>query len=305
MAMATGLGVRPKTLHATSVALADMDGPLTFETLFRMTLHRRVEQWEPGGKVRLHTGVDILPHTVFATADPDPVAAFRTTARRTARLAVAEGVAFPISTALRLAEAKLVAAPGALADALPGVERPRLDALARLLDGFGNQARIAIVNPAADPVGWCLDRASGSLFGVLSDGSGGGAEVAEITRIFDQIDNVLTMAGIYDDIASMLGFGSLSLAGGVWLQLEAAKLKKLKAATIAIATMGDGTDPNIRALLDLNEAICTVLQEIALEALPHVLGRFGVAEAEELAAIMSIADGEYNLVTSHGIVCGS
>ncbi len=303
-ALATGLGVRPKTLHATSVALDDADGPLTFETIFRMTLHRRVAQWEPGGTVRTRTSVDILPHTVFATTDPDPVAAFGRTARRTARLAFAEGVGFAQSTAHSLASASLVAAPGAIADALPGVAKAKVDALARLMDGYGNQGRIAVVDKAATPAGWLVDRASGSLFGVLGDSSGGGAEVAEINRIFDQIDNVLTMAGVYDDIAALLGFGSLSLAGGVWLQLEAAKLKKLKAATIAIATMGDGTDPNLRELLDLNNAICSVLQEIGQEIGPALLGRIGITSAEEILHAIAAGDGLMQLATSHGIVCG-
>jgi hypothetical protein len=124
-AFAKGLVARPRTLHVTSVPLEDADGPVTFETIFRMTLHRRVELPEPGGAMRLHTGVDILPQTVFATADPDPVAAFRATARRTARLAIAERTAFEDSTATRLSNARLVAAPGAIFDALPGVERAR------------------------------------------------------------------------------------------------------------------------------------------------------------------------------------
>jgi hypothetical protein len=303
-ALATGLGVRPKTLHATSVALDDADGPLTFETILRMTLHRRVAQWEPGGTVRTRTSVDILPQTVFATTDPDPVAAFARTARRTARLAFAEGVGFAQSTARDLDKAQLVAAPGAILDVLPGIARPQVDALARLVDGFGSQPRIAVVDKAATPVGWFIDRASGSLFGVLGDSSGGAAEVAEINRIFDQIDNVLTMAGVYDDIAALLGFGSLSLAGGVWLQLEAAKLKKLKAATIAIATMGDGTDPNLRALLDLNNAICSVLQEIGQEVGPALLGRIGIPNVEELLHAIAAGDGLTQLATSHGIVCG-
>ncbi len=302
-ALATGLGVRPKTLHATSIALDDADGPLTFETILRMTLHSRVAKWETGGTARVHTGVDILPHTVFATADPDPAAAFASTARRTARLAFAEGVGFAQSTAHSLASAALVAAPGAIADALPGVAKPTVDALAKLVDGFGSQGRIAVVDKAATAAGWFVDRASGSMFGVLGDSSGGGAEVAEINRIFDQIDNALTMAGIYDDIAALLGFGSLSLAGGVWLQLEAAKLKKLKAATIAIATMGDGTDPNLRALLDLNGAICSVLQEIGQEIGPALLGRIGIANAEELLHAIAAGDGLMQLATSHGIVC--
>jgi hypothetical protein len=303
-ALATGLGVRPKTLHATSVALDDADGPLTFETILRMTLHRRVAQWEPGGTVRTRTSVDVLPHTVFATTDPDPVSAFARTARRTARLAFAEGVGFAQSTARSLDTASLVAAPGAIIDVLPGIARPQVVALARLIDNFGSQPRIAVVDKAATPAGWFIDRASGSLFGVLGDGSGGGAEVAEINRIFDQLDNVLTMAGVYDDIAALLGFGSLSLAGGVWLQLEAAKLKKLKAATIAIATMGDGTDPNLQALLDLNNAICTVLQEIAQEVGPALLGRIGIGSAEELLHAIAAGDGLLQLATSHGIVCG-
>jgi hypothetical protein len=286
------------------VALDDADGPLTFETIFRMTLHRRVAQWEPGGTVRTRTSVDILPQTVFATTDPDPAAAFARTARRTARLAFAEGVGFAQSTARSLDKAALVAAPGAILDVLPGIARPQVDALARLVDGFGSQSRIAVVDKAATPVGWFIDRASGSLFGVLGDSSGGGAEVAEINRIFDQIDNVLTMAGVYDDIAALLGFGSLSLAGGVWLQLEAAKLKKLKAATIAIATMGDGTDPNLTALLQLNDAICAVLQEIAQEVGPALLGRIGIPDAEELLHAIAAGDGLMSLVAGHGIACG-
>jgi hypothetical protein len=302
-ALATEFVARPTTLHATSVPLDDADGPLTFEMLFRMTLHSRVERSEPGGKVRLHTGVDILPHTVFATVDPNPAAAFRTTARRTARLALAEKVGFPQSTAARLEGASLVAVPGSVLDALPSVDRKLVDRLAGLLDRFGSQPRWAAVDAAADPVAWFVDRRSGSLFGVLPDGSGGAEEVAEITRVFDQIDHFFTIFGVYNDVAGLAGFGGLSLAGGAWLSLEAAKLKKLGAATLAIATLEDGSDPDLNDILGLSDLACEILQGVALDQLPDFIGSIGRFTAEEVASLLSIADGLHNLAAGEGLVC--
>jgi hypothetical protein len=68
--------------------------------------------------------------------------------------------------------------------------------------------------------------------------------------------------------------------------------------------MGDGTDPNLRALLDLNNAICSVLQEIGQEVGPALLGRIGIPNVEELLHAIAAGDGLMQLATSHGIVCG-
>jgi hypothetical protein len=307
-ALAKGIGARPRTLHATSVHLDDLDGPMTFETTFRMTLHTSIERPDPDAQnLHRHTGVDILPHTTFVTMDPDPVNAFATTARRTARLALAEAAAFPSSTIASLKSEQLVAAPGAIIDVLgpAGVERPKIDALAHVIDGFGSLPRIAIIPKSADLAGWYFDRGTGSMFGVLWNGAGGAEEVAEIKRVFDQIDRTLTMAGVYNDVAGLLGFGGLSLAGSVWAQFEAAKLKKLGAATIAIATLEDGSVPLPSDLLSLSELGCNVLQEIAMEALPSVIGRLGGEHPEEVAGIVSLTDGLQNLSPiNHGLVCG-
>ncbi|HEX2625931.1 MAG TPA: vWA domain-containing protein [Candidatus Limnocylindrales bacterium] len=307
-ALATGIGARPRTLHATSVPLDDGAGPLTFETIYRMTLHTSIERPDPDAQnLHRHTGVDILPHTTFATVDTDPVRAFQTTARRTARLALAEAAAFPSSTVASMQTEQPIVAPGAIIDVLTplGVERPKIDALARVIDGFGSQPRIAVIPKSADLAGWFIDRANGSLFGVLWNGAGGGEEVAEIRRVFDQIDRTLTMAGCYNDVATLLGFGGLSLAGSVWAQFEAAKMKKLGAATIAIATLEDGSVPLPSDLLSLNELGCNVLQEIAMEALPNVIGALGGQQPEEVAAIVSLTDGLQNLSPiNHGLVCG-
>jgi hypothetical protein len=195
-----------------------------------------------------------------------------------------------------------VGAPNAILDALPGVDRPTVDRLARVVDGFGSLPRYAVVPKSAEPLGWSVDRSTGSLFGVLSSGAGGGEEVAEINRVFDQIESTLTMAGVYNDVASLLGFGGMSFAGGVWLQLEAAKLKKLRAATIAIATLGDD-DPDLADLLDLSDLGCGLLQSLAQEALPDVLAQLGGQHPEEIATIVSLTDGLENLALGEGLVC--
>jgi hypothetical protein len=307
-ALAKGIGARPRTLHAASVPLDDLAGPLTFETILRMTLHTSIDRPDPDAQnLHRHTGVDILPHTTFATADTDPVRAFATTARRTARLALAEAAAFSSSTIASLKTEQLVVAPGAIIDVLgpAGVERPKIDALAHIIDGFGSLPRIAIVPRSGDLAGWYVDRGTGSLFGVLWNGAGGAEEVEEIKRVFDQIDRTLTMAGVYNDVAGLLGFGGLSFAGAVWLQLEATKLKKLGAATVAIATLEDGSEPVPGDLLSLSDLGCSLLQSLAQEALPDVIGALGGTSPEEIATIVSLTDGLENLSPiGHGLVCG-
>ncbi|HET7181443.1 MAG TPA: twin-arginine translocation signal domain-containing protein [Candidatus Limnocylindrales bacterium] len=307
-ALAKGIGARPRTLHATSVPLDDAAGPLTFETNLRMTLHTSIDRPDPDAQnLHRHTGVDILPHTTFATVESDPVRAFQTTARRTARLALAEAAAFPSSTIASMQREALVVAPGSILDVLTplGVERPKIDAVARVIDGFGSQPRLAVIPKSADLAGWYFDRANGSLFGVLWNGAGGAEEVEEIKRVFDQIDRTLTMAGVYNDVAGLLGFGGLSLAGGAWLTLEATKLKKLGAATVAIATLEDGSVPLPSDLLSLNELGCNLLQSLAMSALPDVIGALGGTSPEEIATIVSLTDELENLSPiGHGLVCG-
>ncbi|HJP88215.1 MAG TPA: hypothetical protein VJ850_04205 [Candidatus Limnocylindrales bacterium] len=307
-ALAKGIGARPQTLHATSVPLNDVDGPLTFETIYRMTLHTAIDRPDPDAQnLHRHTGVDILPHTTFATVEPDPVKAFATTARRTARLALAEKAAFATSTIASMANEQLVLAPGAIIDVLTplNVERPKIDALARVIDGFGSQPRIAVIPRSADLAGWFFDRSNGSMFGVLWNGAGGGEDVAEIRRVFDQIDRTLTMAGVYNDVAGLLGFGGISFAGGVWLTLEATKLKKLGAATIAIATLEDGSEPVPSDLLSLSDLGCSLLQSLAMAYVPNVIGALGGMSPDEIATIISLTDELENLSPiAHGLVCG-
>jgi len=293
---AGGAGPEPPTLHALTVALPELAGtPLTYEAGLRVTLHR--EQTIPDGTGRAvhRRAVDLLPSARFTTVDPDPEAAFAATARRTARLAIAEAAAFPISTQAALDGEALVPVGFSVFDLLDPVDRD----LARAMDAAVEpwravRPRLLIPADGTPTAAWAFDGRTGSLVGLLADGSGGGSEEADIEDTFDAAESLLDGAGLASDIASAAGLGGFSFVGGVWIQLEKTKLQKLKAATLMLASMR----PPEGDIADLSDLGCGLAAAAAFEAAGRIGGRILGEAGERAAAAGSAMDG------AGGFSCG-
>jgi hypothetical protein len=234
------------------------------------------------------------------TTDADATAGFTLTAQRTARLALQEADAFPTSTLSVLAGETLAPFGNSLASALEGADPAALDALALALEPWDAQRGHGLAPADATPTAaWLFDPMNGSMYGILADSTGGGSEVEDIEDTFDGAESLLNGASLVGDIASLLGLGGFSFAGGVWIQLELTKLKKLKAATLMLATLqapeGD--------IADLSGLGCSIAQAAGFAAAGRAAGRIAGEAGERAVTIVGIADGATSMATGSGFFC--
>lgn len=285
---AGGPGLEPATLHALSVPLPELAGtPLTYEAGLRVTLHRDMTVPDGTGRAVHRRAVDVLPSARFTTVDPDPVTAFAATARRTARLAIAEAAAFPTSTLAALQGEVLVPVGFSIFDLLDPIDRELARAMDAAVEPWRSvRPQLLIPVDGTPTAAWAFDGRTGSLVGLLADGSGGGSEEADIEDTFDAAESLLDGAGLVSDIASAAGLGGFSFVGGVWIQLEKTKLQKLKAATLMLASMR----PPEGDIADLSDLGCGLAAAGAFEAAGRVGGRLLGELGERAAAAASAAD---------------
>lgn len=294
--MAGGPTLEPATFHALSVPLPDVtDAPLTFEAGLRVVLHRERHVPVGSGRAAHIRAVDLLPAARFTTADTDPATAFAATARATARLAIAEATAFPTSTIAALNGETLVPVGFSIYDLLDPVGRDLALAMDAAVEPWrAVRPRLLIPADGTPTAAWAFDGRTGSLVGLLADGSGGGSETSDIEDAFDRAESMLDAAGVASDIASALGGPGFSFAGGVWISLERTKLQKLKAATLMLASM-EAPEGDITDLSDLG---CDLAAGAAFEAAGRVGGALAGDIGEQAAAAGSAADG------IGGFLCG-
>jgi hypothetical protein len=300
-ALAAGPLFLPNTYGALAFALpGEGVEPLTFETGLRVTLHRAVEARAVDGRAIRRTSVDLLPQNRFATADVDPASAFRRTAERTARMAVIEGRAFPTSTVALLANEPLVPIGLSLFSTLDNVEPRLVELLAAAVAPWAPIRAMGLVPADGAPAAaWLLDPETGSMWGVLGDGSGGGSEEADINETFDSAERALAGVGVAGDLAALAGIGGFSLAFGVWAQLEATKLKKLRAATLMLATLR----PPQGDIADLSNLACGLAQTLAFDRAGAIAGGLFGSGGRTVVTIGSLADGASSVATGSGLIC--
>jgi len=292
--LGAGPGLEPATLHALTVPLPA--GPaLTYEAGLRVTLHRDVTVPDGTGRATIRRSVDLLPSARFTTVDDDPIRAFATTAAGTARLALAEAAGFPNSTATALKGEALVPVGFSIFDLLDPLD----PALAKAMDAAVEpwrtvRPRLLIPADGTPTAAWAFDGRTGSLVGLLADASGGGSEEAEIEDTFDRAERLLSGASLLSDLSSAAGLGGFSFAGGVWIQLEQTKLKKLKAATLMLASM----QPPREDIGDLSDLGCGIAASAAFEAAGRIGGRLFGELGGRAASAGSAAD------SAGGFSCG-
>ncbi|MEU7906960.1 hypothetical protein [Actinoplanes sp. NPDC049118] len=256
------------------------EGDLTFETGLRAVLHVDRPQFGTG-RVRR---ADVLPCTRWSTLGTDRVGAFDRTLERSAALAVAESVAFRTSTWGALKGKRLTVLPkgpvrSAQLATLPEASQAQWRAL---LDDWKDYDRLLPAD--GTPVAfWAVDPDTGSVLGVLADGSGGGATNDVECKIFEE-KAVLSLLGI---LGGAFGFGAI----GVF----ASYAKAISAQMLRYAHVIENLDkPGVAELAQqASEAFYDEAKGVACDLIkPAVLDTVGTRVlGEEIAAAAGNIDG--------------
>ena len=268
--LADGVLVMPPDLRLQAVPLprAVTDRSLTFETGPRVML---VQGYPRLNTDRFVSAVDILPGTRFATAAEDPVEAFRITLANTARFAVAEAAFFDTSTASLLAGSALVDMTALQRNQdIAAPRRQAFRALAAAMPGRNHQLAPASGAPLAF---WNVDAQTGSLLGVLADGSGGGRQEQRILEFLSEYDRVMSM---YNHLLFTAAGPALSPIGGFALGVVAQYGQSLVriygAASIAVTIM-DASGIEAAVIREVQRLSC----EVTKATFTSVLGFAGEA----------------------------
>jgi hypothetical protein len=256
------------------------DGDLTFETGLRAVLHVDRPQFGTG-RVRR---ADVLPCTRLATLGPDRVRAFDRTLERSAALAVAEGRAFRTSTwnALRGKRLTLVPKGFVRPDALAFAPEAARGHWRALLDDWNDHHRL--VPADGTPVAfWAVEPGTGSVLGVLADGSGGGITANPECQVF--VDKaILSLLAIF---GGALGLGAV----GAFTSFA----KAISAQMLRYAHVIENLDkPNVAELAQqATEAFYDEVKGVACDLVkPVVLDTVGAQLlGEDLVERIGQADG--------------
>ncbi len=238
-------------------------------------------------KVRFGKGLErqmnMFPKAVWRTASQNPSAAWKRTLEHTAYLAVAEKALYTDSTSSLLAGTPLSSfTPGTINDL------PSLDQASKLrwsiLEGEYPPSEYTLLAPSTGTpfAFWALHTPSGSVIGVLPNGSGGGIE----DELNDNLADTEHMLNLIGDIGSLAGANV-----GFWVKLEKTKAQKVTAATIIIAggqaDIGDWEG-------ELGHGICDAVAGAATGNLPGMDTYGNIQEAVSQGSYWS-GLGEVNL----------
>ena len=268
-------------------ALVSLLGPIggadgssaTFPTGLRVTLLRMGPR--VGGGTAQHA--DILPFSRWTTIGPDPSQAHSLTVQRTARLAILERAAFLRSTASVLADAGLRPVepnlPLSAGGSLDATSAAALDAI----DDPAYRSDIRLVRADGRPDGyWAIDPETGSTWGVLPDGSGGGESAYDpagnpdrggVSSTANRL-NQLSQAASGLKAAGAFAGGSIGLAGGAILVIGLAAARQyVRAASYLSVNPSD--DPSTNAQ-EVENLVCNLGRLGAKEAIAGSVGLYGV-----------------------------
>jgi hypothetical protein len=259
-AIAAGVPVLPAVLPTLHTPLPANGEGTTHEDTLRLVLYS--ERPRIGGPRR--RAVDVLPSTRWITAASDAATAFTTTLTRTARLALAEAAALPTSTGSLLRGASLRNVPPGYigTEAVAFLPEDRRKAWVDLLNTFSQHHRVIPVS--GDPIAfWAVDPDTGSLLGVLGDGSGGSfADDVEC-----QINDMQSLMSLLAFIGGLGGLGGLNV-WAIFAKIEAAQvLRAAKAIELMDVPGGDN-----KFFEDARDAACDLIKEGVFQAFPVLEG---------------------------------
>lgn len=208
----------PVSPLATTFAVPYSD-PKSESRTFELGMRFWIETERPALKEDrelLVRSVDIVPLSRVVTLAGSSEAVFSETVTRTGRLSSLEDHLFDLSPVDRLLDADLVL--------LTDVESDRRTEFNSVIGGWPGSTTflVPVDGPADAAIGI---RPDGTTIAIGSGGRGVGITEEEAEARFDQVQNLLDMAG------------SLGGGPGAWAKLEKAKMDKLRFATIAIIRM--------------------------------------------------------------------
>ena len=224
-AIEAGFTLTPPKLPLAHPPLAgSRSDALTFETGLRVAT--MVQKTYRDGPIRRN--LDLFPLARWATAAEDPRAAFEHTVSATAGLAAMEAGLLTGTSTLEALEGQ------ALTLVVPGQARNQPDLTAEeqlrwavLEEPYAGS--YALLVPHKPGPFWAIDQTTGTVIGVLPDGSGGAAEDACATH--DALNNMLELFGLLGSFFEVGAFGP-------WVALA---LWEVKYVTIATIVIGGGT----------------------------------------------------------------
>jgi hypothetical protein len=226
-ALKEGIVVTPSALPIAQAPLpgAWSQSALTFETGPRIT--SLVQKVNLGGPVT--NGLDIWPLSRWSTAATDDRIAFERTLEATSSLAVLESELLKSRSTLKsLSGVALTAVPAGQARDQAGLSDEERSAWAFLEEPF--IGRYTLLVPEKPGPFWAVDDGTGTVIGVLQDGSGGSGDDA--CSAYNEANSMITALGM---------IGSLAGASvGGWAALAKWEVKYITVATIVI---GGGSLP--------------------------------------------------------------
>lgn len=218
--------------------------------------------------------LDILPTARVSVASEASTSEdrLRDTLRVSARTAIAERDLYGTSTASLLEGQTLVARGAGDVNPFDNTVDDELRTRWRAL--LESSPRSITVLPAsATPLAyWSIDRETGAMTGVLPNGSGGGAQEAQIRETIKQVDAIITKYSLLINGAGAAG--ALSPVGAISLSIVAEygkTLVRLYGIVSITITSLDASDLNDRIKKALLSLACNVVKAIitgAVDSLP-------------------------------------
>ena len=223
---------------------------LTYELRPRFVVYQERIRWERD----VVTSASILPLSRWVTVADDPEAARQLTIERTASLAAIEGASFETSTLSTLRGQTVELLPAFdLSDSDP----PPARVAQRAYSGW---QRVVATDDAIGAF-WALDPDTGTLLGVLPDGSGGGA-TSDTEKSIKQLGQIAALMAL---LAGLAGGGFPAYA---FVALQRAILAQILREAAIVASIGEDSMPTDSMDQTLRELTCD-LAKAAFASIAH------------------------------------
>ncbi|MEF8786761.1 MAG: hypothetical protein V5A45_12575, partial [Haloarculaceae archaeon] len=280
-ALDAGFTVTPAELMLLQGPMPDAitDDSHTYQDTLRVVLHQQRPRF---GTDQILQHTDALDLTKYRTVADDPERAFRLTAERTARVAVVEDALYDDS-AVSILDGRDLVPFWEVAAAWEDDEQRAADA--RVVEArSGNE--VALVADDDGPFAfWTVNVDTGTVAGVLDDGSGGGYSQARTEKLLDELSQVISMINLMAQAATK--GGALTGAGGFALGVVAAYGQELARlygqVSLAIAIMNAD---------HINRAVATGVASLACNiAKDIVIGTLGGDMTPWVENILGAAGG--------------
>lgn len=249
---------------------------LTYETGLRAVAYSTQPVFGKGFSTR----VDVLPMTQWNTLAADYTRGLYDSLAHSAKVAQVESMLFTTSAVGALAGKPLRGLPPGFvsAEQLTWMREAQRQSAASALNQYKDYHR-AVPADGSLPAFWAMDAGSGSLLGVLPDGTGGGSSAAACAGL-DEGKILLDLAGALGSLIGFTGFGAFVVVG----------IKVLEVVTIVNLIFEDALPPGFDAgntFKDMGQGmVCGIGKDLAastigklVPALEQTMKNYGAADS--------------------------